>query len=604
MASTIARIARALSVEAKAVTTVEDAREALLSWHPTEIMVDLRMPGTNGLEALDILASELADMPVYLCSGLGQSVIDAAQRVAQASQHNIRGRLEKPFSKDQLKALLFPEGSDASLAQGGQASNNRGSGLNANNVRKPSAVGRITFLFQPRLWALSRKPEGFEALIRILDDQEGLVSPARYSEELGEELSIELSSAALDPAMAWAAAELAPEGLTLSINISATAAHAPRSVERLLESAKKNHFPLELLVIEVSEQNGVLECEEAMKALLAAKLAGSRLSIGDFGMGSSTLDHFTDVPLDELKLDRKVAGKAAEVKQADAVARSVIDLAKRLGLRSIAEGVETQEVANHLTNLGCDCLQGFYFSGPLTARDASQWLESQSHSQTATAASALPSERPEKRAGADAWNVAIVDDDSAVRQTITTGLANFGINAHPFANGKDFLAGCADYDFDAAVLDLRMEGMSGIQVLRELPSTLKHLPILVLSSHGDMPTAIEAMKLGAIDFLEKPITFQKLSNAISEAINSRSVDRQRSETSAHAKETLAQLSKRELEVCELMFQGLRNKEIAQQLGISYRTVEIHRSNALKKLDARTASEVGKILAEAGHFDNP
>ncbi len=605
MATTIARIARALSVEAKAVTTIEDARAALLAWQPTDVMIDLRMPGTSGLEALDVLAAELGDLPIYLCSGLGHSVVDAAQRVAKEGQHNIQGQLAKPFSKDQLRDLLFPNGQDGPAPLTGGKAGARNSNLTTHQVRQAIDARKITFLFQPRLWALSRKPEGFEALIRILDDEEGLISPARYAKALeDQELSIELGAAALDPAFAWATAELAPRGLSLLINISAAAAHDPRSVETVLASARKAHFPLELLVIEVTEQSGFVESEEAQKILLAAKLAGCRLSIDDFGMGYSTFDRFTDIPFDELKLDKKITGSVVEQKRADAVARSIIDLAKRLGMRSVAEGVETQQVADHLTNLGCDCLQGFHFSGPLTARDATLWLASQPVSPPSTPMATPAMTNPAIKPDANAWNVAIVDDDSAVRQTITTGLANFGIKAHPFASGKDFLAGCADYDFDAAVLDMRMEGMNGIQVLRELPATLKHLPILVLTSHADMPSAIEAMKLGAVDFLEKPITFQELSNAISDAINSRSVDRQRSETSAQAKETLAQLSKRELEVCELMFQGLRNKEIAQELGISYRTVEIHRSNALKKLDARTASEVGKILAEAGHFDNP
>tara|TARA_R110002049_G_scaffold213899_3_gene385389 strand:+ start:2824 stop:3465 length:642 start_codon:yes stop_codon:yes gene_type:complete len=198
-------------------------------------------------------------------------------------------------------------------------------------------------------------------------------------------------------------------------------------------------------------------------------------------------------------------------------------------------------------------------------------------------------------------HVYIVDDDDAVRSSLTMLLRSEDFSVMPFGNPSDFISQVSDLEGGCVVLDLCMPEISGMEVMEELQKRDIKMPIICITGHGDIPTAVKALKVGAYDFLEKPFDSTMLIQIIKECIAER-MDKQNIEVfESNAKEAVSSLTPREHEVLKGMVDGLRNKQIAFYMDISIRTVELHRVHVMEKLGAKSLSDVLKIAIAAG-FD--
>ena len=194
--------------------------------------------------------------------------------------------------------------------------------------------------------------------------------------------------------------------------------------------------------------------------------------------------------------------------------------------------------------------------------------------------------------------VAVVDDERDVRATVGRGLEKLGYRFHPFSGGQDFIDALSYLRPDCILLDLRMPGMDGIETLKSIPDTLRHIPVLLFTSHGDIPIAIEATKAGAEDFIEKPASLELISTKIDRALNARKPQREQAQSLVIARELIGQLTRREREIMELACEGMMSSEIADQLDLSIRTVETHRHNAIQKLGEDKLVNILKIFQAA------
>ena len=195
--------------------------------------------------------------------------------------------------------------------------------------------------------------------------------------------------------------------------------------------------------------------------------------------------------------------------------------------------------------------------------------------------------------------VFIVDDEPAVRDSLALLLGQEGVRVQTFENAESFLNAYQPDYIGCIILDVRMPGIDGLQLQEKLSQCNCIMPIIFLTGHGDIPTSVRAIKTGATDFLTKPITRAKLLAAIQSAFleNEKLI-----EANKHNKDALtrlASLTKREREVMMLAIQGYHNKEIASRLGISFRTVEIHRSNIMHKMGAINLLDLARIAYESG-----
>jgi RNA polymerase sigma factor (sigma-70 family) len=190
--------------------------------------------------------------------------------------------------------------------------------------------------------------------------------------------------------------------------------------------------------------------------------------------------------------------------------------------------------------------------------------------------------------------VYVVDDDLSARESLCWLLDTEGIQSEAFDSAEDFLARWSGHWVGCITVDIRMPGMSGLQLQEELNARNNRMPVIVLTGHADVPVAIRAMKQGAFDFLQKPYSDDELLACVKEALAlGREIDRSEHEKSlaAHAIENLTE---REREVMCLVVDGLTNKAVAAELGISEKTVEAHRARVMEKTAASSLSELVKI----------
>jgi len=198
--------------------------------------------------------------------------------------------------------------------------------------------------------------------------------------------------------------------------------------------------------------------------------------------------------------------------------------------------------------------------------------------------------------------VYLIDDDEAVRDAMSMLLSSADYAFQCFASAEDFLQHHDASWRGCLILDIRMPGMSGLELQKRLLKTGSTLPIIFITGHGDVPMAVEAMRRGAIDFLRKPISETDLLNRIQQALEHESdlIKQMKSRKLSMARiETLTQ---REKQIFKQVAEGQANKAIAIDFGISERTVEVHRSQVMKKLEAKTLAQLVRIHIDLEHFE--
>ena len=198
------------------------------------------------------------------------------------------------------------------------------------------------------------------------------------------------------------------------------------------------------------------------------------------------------------------------------------------------------------------------------------------------------------------WQIHLVDDDAAFRRSLVFLLESMGWPVQAHASAADYLdAGLPALEQTGCLLlDVRMPGMSGLELQQALIARGCRLPIVFITGHGDVELAVQAMKHGAFDFLEKPFKDQRLLDVVSAALRQREADLVSSERAQQAGDRLARLSPREAEMARLVAQGLPNKLVARELDISEKTVHIHRQHVMEKAEVGSAAELARLMLQA------
>ncbi len=194
--------------------------------------------------------------------------------------------------------------------------------------------------------------------------------------------------------------------------------------------------------------------------------------------------------------------------------------------------------------------------------------------------------------------VCIVDDDEAMRDALDALLSAVGLRVETYDSAAGFLESFDSERIGCLLLDVRMPGMSGIDLQRHLSEKFGFIPILLISGHADVTMAVEAMKRGAVDFIEKPIEGGLLVERVQKCLRHDAERRREQAMRDELRSLIENLTAREREVAELIAEGLPNKTIASQLGISVKTLDVHRSHILAKLKLRTNAELVRVMLAA------
>ena len=200
---------------------------------------------------------------------------------------------------------------------------------------------------------------------------------------------------------------------------------------------------------------------------------------------------------------------------------------------------------------------------------------------------------------ANRGKVYVIDDDEAMRDSLDflLGAADFDVTL--FESAQHFLDALPGVDFGCVVSDVRMPGIDGIELLKRMKASSSPFPVLVITGHGDVPLAVEAMKLGAVDFLEKPFEDDRLIGMIDIALTQAGADARSEAATLDITARVSSLSPRERQVMEGLVAGLSNKLIAMEYDISPRTIEVYRANVMTKMQASSLSELVRLAMRAG-----
>ena len=190
----------------------------------------------------------------------------------------------------------------------------------------------------------------------------------------------------------------------------------------------------------------------------------------------------------------------------------------------------------------------------------------------------------------------LIDDDEAIRDALSWLLRSRGVTSRAWSSAEGFLADYRNDMCGCIVLDIRMQGMSGPELFDRLLKLGCHLPTIFLTGHGDVPLAVDAIKKGAIDFIEKPFNDNELADRVITALSIDAARVAHEESAATVESRLALLTTREREVMNCVLAGKFNKVIADELNIAMRTVEVHRSRVFEKMGVRSAVELAQLLA--------
>jgi EAL domain-containing protein (putative c-di-GMP-specific phosphodiesterase class I)/CheY-like chemotaxis protein len=358
---------------ASEVVTAESAAQALESIDAGSfdlICCDLNMPGRDGVETMRLFAERRVKSPLVIISGADPKVLKAAQALGKGRGLAIAGVLQKPFGLAALEAALA---SVATLAR--PRSKRPVPKVSAEELQTAIEHDQLLLHYQPQLNLHSGQLHGTEALVRWQHPERGLLMPDAF-------ISLAESSGLIAPLTDWVVKEAIRQGaawqragldIGASVNLSAQTLRELDLPDRITEIAISAGLAPDRVTLEITESKLADDLESLLDITTRLRLKGFLLAIDDFGTGFSSLTQLRRLPFTELKLDRTFVSGATSDADARSLLESSVQLAKRLRLKTVAEGIETEEEWNLLVWMGVDYGQGYYMARPMPGEKLAPW---------------------------------------------------------------------------------------------------------------------------------------------------------------------------------------------------------------------------------------
>ncbi len=375
-----ASIREYLSGVLKELTGVEselavDGREALDiiegGFKPDLALFDINMPRLDGVQLLRMLSEQKADFPIIIISGLSRHLISAIEKLTAEYRMNLIGTIGKPVDVEALKAILArisdQKTGDVSAPQ-----------LKTYEILRAMKQGEIEPWFQPQIDLNKRELVGVEVLCRIKHKRLGLVTPDRFIETMEKSDLIKYVTLALveETLEKIQTLPLKRSDFTTSFNFSAKLFDDEAFVDQFIEIINESPVSNDSIIVEITETHASSRPLKELETATRIAIAGCGLSIDDFGCGQATFERLYSLPFTELKIDRKYL-PVENMEEADrALLESTVNMARRLGMQVVVEGVESYAQWEMVQHLGCERAQGFFISAAMPFSALGQWIES------------------------------------------------------------------------------------------------------------------------------------------------------------------------------------------------------------------------------------
>jgi EAL domain-containing protein (putative c-di-GMP-specific phosphodiesterase class I)/DNA-binding NarL/FixJ family response regulator len=337
------------------------------------VLCDLQMPDMDGIEVVRRLARAGYTGNLVLVSGEDDRILRAAETLAKSQKIHVLGVLHKPVSLEQLKAMLAKNVPPAAKTVGSEHPSYR-----PDEVLSALTVRELCNVYQPKVDLATGAVVGLETLVRWNHPHDGLVTPDQFIEvaeqnDLIDELTLVVLGDALRQARLW---RDAGHDLTVSVNVSMNSLVSLSFPDLIANEVLQSGLPASRLILEVTESRLMQDPVAVLDILTRLRLKGITLSIDDFGTGYSSLAQLRDLPFQELKVDRGFVHRAHSSASLRAIFESSISMAQKIGLTTVAEGVEDRADWDFLRTSGCDIAQGFFIAKPMPASEFDVWLSS------------------------------------------------------------------------------------------------------------------------------------------------------------------------------------------------------------------------------------
>ena len=367
------------SMGARTVYEAADGRTALDIFRdperPVDIIIsDLDMPEMDGMEFIRHVGETGAQASLILSSALERSLVASVETMTRAYGINLLGAVDKPVTTQKLALVVGgyrPPGAKAKRAPLEQ--------MPLEEIARGIAAGQFEPFLQPKVGMNDATVMGAEALVRWRHPERGLIPPAAFIPALEENDRIdELTWAVLNRTAAtirqWQDAGRA-NGHTVSVNLSLKTLNDPKVADRITECVRQHGIAADRIVLEITESAAMTDTGRCLENLTRLRMKGFGLSIDDFGTGYSSMQQLARVPYTELKIDQSFVMGAASQARLRIMLESSMDIANRLGLTVVAEGVETREDWDLLQKIGCHKAQGYFIAKPMPADQFLDWAD-------------------------------------------------------------------------------------------------------------------------------------------------------------------------------------------------------------------------------------
>jgi len=357
------------------IAEARDGQEALDHLNKTDArtditICDLDMPNMDGMELIRRITETGTRSSLIVTSALDGALIASVGTMARAYGIRLLGAIEKPVTPDKLRMLIARH---LSIPQAAEPT--REAALSGEEIQAAFEEERFEAFFQPKIDIHSGRLVGAEALARLRHPQRGIVAPQEFIPYLEEHGLIDRLTWIMLKQAAYACAEWLRNGLdiTVSVNLSLKSLHDPALGEQVTKIVQACGLDPDHMVLEITESAAMSNIGHSLENLTRLRMKGFGLSIDDFGTGYASLQQLARAPFTELKIDRSFVANANQNPRRNVMLESSNDLARRLGLKSVAEGVETRSDWDHLRKIDCAVAQGYFIAKPMPATEFLSW---------------------------------------------------------------------------------------------------------------------------------------------------------------------------------------------------------------------------------------
>lgn len=478
------------------------------------ILLDLNMPHMDGIQFVRHLVKRKFSGSLILISGEDERMLVTAEKLVEAHRINILGHLQKPVTQETLAAILVKwELLPVSAVKAAKV-------YTADDLRIAIAEGQLVNYYQPKVIVSTGRVIGVEVLARWNHPTDGVIVPDQFialAEEHGliDDLAHAVLSQALVQHILWAKQRL---NLPLAINLSMDNLASLEFADKFGDQVVNAGILPKDVTLEITESRAMKDPVITLDTLTRLRLKRFVLAIDDFGTGHSSLAQLRDIPFDEFKIDKSFVHRAWADNRIKVMFDTSLSLARQLGMKVVAEGVENANDWEFLRKTECDYAQGYFIGRPMLAEAVPAWVAAWEERvrreliPESTSVAAVTT-------GSDKGTILIVEDHEFQRRIQSKILREEGYNVVTAASGTEALQLLRSLRPHLIVLDIELPDLGGLDITRRLRSTaiFKATPILILSGVSK-DGASESLKAGANMFMAKPFERQTLVDRVKAAM--------------------------------------------------------------------------------------